>query len=258
MGADPFALGGRRIVVTGGAGRLGSAIVRALAAAGGRVIVLDKDGEGWARLAPAIEGEATFERCDVTDLEAIPGVVEGLDRRNDGLAAWFNCAYPRTEAWGAAPERDSPESWRRNVDMQMNSYCLFAAHAARSMAARGGGSVVNVASIYGMVAPDFSVYEGTDMTTPAAYAAIKGGVIAHSRYLASQYGRQGVRVNALCPGGVLADQPERFVAAYSRRTALGRMAEADEIGPPAVFLAADASSYVTGTTLVVDGGWTAL
>jgi NAD(P)-dependent dehydrogenase (short-subunit alcohol dehydrogenase family) len=109
-----------------------------------------------------------------------------------------------------------------------------------------------------MVAPDFSIYEGTSMTTPAAYAAIKGGLIAHTRYLAAYFGRQNVRANVISPGGVHAAQPDTFVAAYARRTALGRMARAEEIGPPVVFLCSSAASYVTGAVIPVDGGWTAI
>jgi NAD(P)-dependent dehydrogenase (short-subunit alcohol dehydrogenase family) len=145
-----------------------------------------------------------------------------------------------------------------NVDLQLNSYCLLGEHAAQAMAQRRGGSIINIASIYGMVGPDFHVYEGTEMTMPAAYSAVKGGVIAHTRFLASRYGASGVRVNAICPGGVAAGQPASFVNAYEMRTPLGRMAQAEEIGPPTVFLASNASSYITGAVLPVDGGWTAI
>ena len=255
---SPFRLDGLAAVVTGGLGRVGRSIGSALGDAGARLLVVDKDEADWLAARAEFPDDAAFHALDVTELEAIPAHVAAIDERLDGIAVWVNCAYPRTADWGGKPEQDTPESWRRNVDMQMTSYCLFADHAAQRMAARDGGSIINVASIYGVVAPDFAVYENTDMTTPAAYAAIKGGIVAHSRYLASYYGRRGVRVNALCPGGVAAGQPDTFVEAYGRRTALGRMAEAAEIGPPAVFLASEASSYVTGATLMVDGGWTAL
>jgi len=255
---DAFRLGGKTAVVAGGLGKIGGAIARALASAGARVIVVDNTNHGWRSLASDLGKEASFEMADLGEPSAVPGVVAALDRRSGGISVWVNCAYPRTSDWGAPPEKDRPESWRRNVQMQMVASCLAADQMAQLMAKRGGGSIVNVASIYGVVAPDFAIYEGTGLTCPAAYAAIKGGIIAHTRYLASYYGSRNVRVNALCPGGVSAGQPKRFVRQYAKRTALGRMAQAEELGPPAVFLASNASSYVTGATLMVDGGWTAI
>ena len=256
--SEPFSLNGRCVVVTGGAGRIGSAISQAMSDAGARLAVVDIDVTQAERIVGALSQTASFHSCDTSDIEAIPKAVDSLDSELGGIDVWVNCAYPRTNDWGAPADQVTVESWRRNVDLQLNGYCLFAEHIARRMAERGQGSIINVASIYGMVAPDTQVYLGTDILTPSAYPAIKGGVIAHSRYLASYYGRKGVRVNALCPGGVFAEQDERFVQAYSARTALGRMAEAEEIGPPAVFLASDAASYITGAVLPVDGGWTAI
>jgi len=257
-GEAAFRLDGMNAVVTGGLGRIGAAISRSLAAAGARVAVVDKSSKGWPALARELGHGAVFESADISVADAVPDIVASLDRRLGGISIWVNCAYPRTADWGVAPERDSPKSWRRNVEMQMVATCIAADHAAQRMAKRGGGSIINTASIYGVVGPDFSVYDGTGMTTPAAYSAIKGGIIGHTRYLASYYGRQGVRVNVICPGGVAAGQPKRFVTQYARRTALGRMAKAEELGPPTVFLASAASSYVTGAVLMVDGGWTAI
>lgn len=257
-GVDAFRLDGKTAVVAGGLGKIGGAIARALAGAGGRVIVVDKASQGWPSLARDLGKDAVFETADLAEPADVPELVAALDRRHGGISVWIHCAYPRTPDWGVPPEKDRPESWQLNVQMQLVANCLAADQIAQCMAKRGGGSIVNVASIYGVVAPDFGVYEGTGLTCPAAYSAIKGGIIAHTRYLASYYGGRNVRANVLCPGGVAAGQPKRFVAQYAKRTALGRMAQAEELGPPAVFLASDASSYVTGVTLMVDGGWTAI
>src|SRR3546814_18777232 len=172
---------------------------------------------------------------------------------------WVNAAYPRTADW-ATSRQDvfDAKSWRTNVDLQMNSYCLLSAAVAAAMAQRGSGSIVNVASIYGVVGPDFTIYEGLEMTTPPAYSAIKGGIIGYTRYLASFYAARGVRVNAVAPGGVMNNQPSAFAGNYARRTPMGRMAEAADIAWPVVFLASDAASYITGVVLPIDGGWTAI
>ena len=258
IGAEVFRLDGRTAVVAGGLGKIGGAITRALAAAGARVVVVDKSTQGWPALARNVGSKVTFIAADLAKPKKVHAIIAGLDARLGGIHVWVNCAYPRTTDWGTRPGQDRPESWQRNVEMQMVASCLAADSAAQLMAKRGGGSIINVASTYGVVAPDFAIYRNTEMTCPAAYAAIKGGMIAHTRYLASYYGRSGVRVNALCPGGIVADQPKGFIAQYARRTVLGRMANADEIGPPAAFLASDAASYITGIVLMVDGGWTAI
>jgi NAD(P)-dependent dehydrogenase (short-subunit alcohol dehydrogenase family) len=125
------------------------------------------------------------------------------------------------------------------------------------MAKQRGGAIINLASIYGNVAPDFSIYEGTEMTMPVAYSAIKGGIIALTRYIATYYAHYNVRANTVSPGGIFDHQKPSFVERYSKKTPLGRMARPEEIVGAVVYLASDASSYVTGHDLIVDGGWTA-
>jgi NAD(P)-dependent dehydrogenase (short-subunit alcohol dehydrogenase family) len=126
------------------------------------------------------------------------------------------------------------------------------------MVERGRGSIINISSIYGVVANDPSLYEGTDMKQPPDYTFVKAGMINFTRYLANYFGRQGVRANCICPGGYADDQPEPFVDQYTKRVPVGRMLENDDIKGAVVFLASDASEYVTGTSLMVDGGFTSL
>ena len=125
------------------------------------------------------------------------------------------------------------------------------------MAGLHGGSIINFASIYGMVGPSWEVYDGTDMTMPSAYAAIKGGVLTMSRFLATYYGPSGVRCNCVSPGGIRDAQPDSFVKSYEGLTPLRRMGRPEDVVGATVFLASDAAGYITGHNLVVDGGWTA-
>jgi len=120
-----------------------------------------------------------------------------------------------------------------------------------------GGTIINFGSTYGVVGPKFSIYEGTEMTSPAPYSAIKGGIINFTRYLATYYASHNIRVNAICPGGIFDEQNEKFVEKYNENTPMGRMGKPEEIAGPVLFLASEASSYITGEVLMVDGGWTA-
>ena len=170
-----------------------------------------------------------------------------------------NMAYPRTDDWLDKLEDVKIESWQKNVDIQMNSYCLLTREVAELMKENSiKGSIINCGSTYGVVGPDFNIYEGTELTSPAAYAAIKGGVINFSRYAASYYGKYGIRINCLCPGGIFNNQNETFVKNYEKKTPLRRMGKPDDIAPAVLFLASDAASYVTGAIIMIDGGWTCI
>lgn len=254
-------LHGRRAVVTGGLGLLGAAICVELADLGAQVLLLDIVEDAWAaRKGDLVKGgrNLDFVEFDAADTNGIKERVCELEDKYGPSDIWVNAAYPRTKDWGAGVEDMTAESWRQNVDMQLNAVCLNSSVVAERMAHRGGGSIVNLGSIYGCGAPDFSLYDGTDMTMPPAYSAIKAGINNYSRYLASYWGRCGVRVNVVCPGGVFDEQPEAFVGNYEARTPLRRMATPEEIAGPVAFLATDAAAYITGTILPVDGGWTAI
>ena len=258
---NEVSLRARISIVAGGLGQIGSAVTRQLSRAGSHVIVLDLcEGREKEFLGSedAGGGEVSYEHGDITKPECAEERIRELEERYGNIHVWINGAYARTADWGNTLEEVTIQSWRQNVDMQLNSCCLWANAIAKCMARRDGGSIVNVSSIYGVVAPDFTVYEGSEMTSPAAYSAIKGGIVAYTRYLASYYGRRNVRVNVVCPGGVFNNQPETFVARYNERTLLGRMARPEEIAGPVAFLASEAASYITGAILMVDGGWTAI
>jgi NAD(P)-dependent dehydrogenase (short-subunit alcohol dehydrogenase family) len=253
-----FSLINKTTVVTGGLGLIGTAITKSLVECGSNVIVIDINKDEYEKLPVNLKEQIHFEHHDLTDLNAIDGIVQELWDRFDGIDNWINNAYPRTADWGNKLEDVTVESWRKNVDVQLNSYCIISNEIAKKMAENGGGNIVNVSSIQALKAPDFSIYSGTEMTSPAAYTPIKAGVLMYSKYLASYFGHRNVRVNAVCPGGVFNNQPASFLERYNKKTLLGRMATPDEVARPVVFLLTEASSYITGTALTVDGGWTAI
>ncbi|MFH1428692.1 MAG: SDR family oxidoreductase [Candidatus Margulisiibacteriota bacterium] len=255
-----FSLEGKTAVVTGGAGLIGREIVAALAQAGAKTIIVDTDQKGSLALADSLNSEGMSVDCamlDVTDLDSLENNINELAEKYGSIDIWVNNAYPRTADWGNKVEDITVSSWRKNIDMQLNSYALCSKYAAEAMKAKGG-SIINMGSIYGVVGADFNVYKNTEMTMPMAYAAIKGGIVNLSRYLASYYGSDKIRVNTVCPGGVLAGQPAGFINNYSSKVPLGRMAVPEDIASAVLFLAADAGAYVTGATIMVDGGWTAI
>lgn len=252
-------LRGKTAFVTGGLGLIGLEVSRALCEAGARTVVCDIVPEAAARrkLKPLFcLGDIRYERFDITALPSLEKRLKALARKHRGLHIFVNNAYPRTKDWGARLPDVKLASWQKNIEMHLNSYAWLSRAACLQM--EKGGSLINFGSIYGVLGPDFTVYAGTALSNPPAYAAIKGGIINFSRYLAAYFGPKGVRVNNICPGGVFDNQNPKFVANYSKKVPLKRMARPDEIASAVLFLASDLSSYVTGQTLMVDGGWSAV
>jgi len=267
---DLFNLSGRVAVVTGGAGLLGSGFCRTLAQAGACVVIADLDEEAASSLANAMardELKATPCQVDVTSPESARGMVQAALKAFGRLDILVNSAAldpkfdPQHDGQQAGAFEDYPlESWNQAMNVNLTGMFLCCQAAVLPMLAQRGGSIINLCSIYGLVGPDQRLYQRPGEAPrfkPAYYSVTKAGVLGLTRYLATYYAGQNLRVNALTPGGVFNDHDEAFQQAYSARTVLGRMADAHEMDGALLFLASDASSYMTGANLVVDGGWTA-
>lgn len=261
-------LDGKVVVVTGSAGLLGSRYVRALAEAGGSVVSADLDETAAKETLAGLAGNHLAVGVDVTDPDSVRSLADRVvDAFGtiDGLVnnAAVNDKFERPELAGDLSrfEEYPLAQWQRSLDVNVTGMFLSSQAMGPVMAEAGSGSIVNVASTYGLVGPDQSIYrrdDGTqDFHKSPAYPTTKGAVIAFTRYLAAYWGHRGVRVNTLSPGGVENGQDEQFVRRYSARTPLGRMATPDDYSGAVVFLCSDASTYMTGANLVIDGGWTA-
>ena len=240
------------VVVTGGSGLIGKAILDNLKSNGAITIN--------AELKDARSGEATHEyvKCDVTSQESVKDAIDRVISKYGRVDGWVNNAYPRTSDWGNKFEDILFESWRTNVDFQLNSVFICSQEVLKIMKAQSSGAIVNISSIYGVVGPDFSVYNGTQMTMPAAYSAIKGGVINFSRYLAAYYGPYGITLICVSPGGIFDHQNQNFVSQYEAKVPMRRMGLPEDIAPAVGFLLSNDANYITGQNIIVDGGWTAI
>ncbi len=265
---DLFRLDGKVAVVTGGAGILGRGYCRALAERGATVVVADINQAACDTLAAQLAAETgAAVRGLAVDLSSEASIVawaKAILDTHGRVDVLMNNAAAKADGFFAPLENYSLQTWNEVMAVNVNALFLAVRELGPGMAERGSGSIINVSSIYGVVAPDQRIYEGSwyadlggAINTPMIYSATKGAVVAMTRYLATYWGPQGVRCNCLTPGGVASGQNEEFDRRYSARVPMGRMAKADEMIGALLYLASDASSYVNGQNLIVDGGWTA-
>lgn len=257
---DRFSLEGKVAVVTGGTGLYGLPFARGLADAGAHVVVTSRSADAAHATAAQLEGEDERRSViglplDQSDPDSISAFSAAVIRECGGVDVLVNNAVHRQ---GAGLSGTSAEDWDATSAANSRGLFLLTQQICASMMCRGrGGAVINIGSIYGIVAPDFPIYEGTPVVPPIFYSYDKAGMIGLTRYLAGALGPHNIRVNCLCPGGLGTDDGSSvFAAHYATRTPLQRMANADDVTPALVFLASDAARYITGVTLPVDGGWT--
>lgn len=262
-----FSLKNKTAIVTGALGLIGKVHCRALSEAGANVIVADIDKVKSQNFAETLQTESVGVSLDVTNPDSIRSLRDAVLNRFGNIDILVNNAAindmfedPKAATEQSKFENYPLELWKKSIDVNLTGVFLCSQILGYEMAKQKAGSIINIASTYGISAPDQSLYIKEDGTQsfykPPAYSATKGAVIMFTRYLASYWGKDGVRVNTLTPGGVENSQDDFFIQKYSSKTPLGRMAQPTDYKGALIFLASDASSYMTGANLIVDGGWT--
>ena len=266
-----FDMTGKTVIITGAAGLLGKQFSIALAQAGANVVVADLAGIPAAENANEIKEmglNAIAVEVDITDPNSTKAMVERALTAFGSVDVLVNSAAldPKFDSANILSQNVNEfetyplSSWKQALEVNLTGMFLASQAAVLPMLEQGRGVVVNISSMYGLVGPDQRLYErpdGTRQFKPVYYSVTKAGVLGFTRYLATYYAGKNIRVNALTPGGVFNDHDAIFTAQYSARTVLGRMANLDDMNAAMLFLCSDASSYMTGSNLVVDGGWTA-
>ena len=257
---DLLKLRRKKIFVLGGSGLLGSEICRVLSKQGAKVINLDlKKNKNFSH-------KDKYFKIDLSKFNLIEKEIKKSFKKYGTPHCFINCSYPSNNDWKNSSFKNVTEnSIQQNVSLHLNSYIWVALIFAEQMRKKKiKGSIVQFGSLYGVVGQNTNIYKGTKMKENMIYSAIKGGIISNTRQMSTHYGKFGIRVNTICPGGVQGHvknlgnkQPKKFLKNFQNRVPLKRLAKKEEISPAAAFLASDASSYITGITLMIDGGWSA-
>lgn len=253
-------LKGRRALITGASGKLGKVMADTLAELGASLVLVDQSIAELNSLS-----EDLFKRwgskidCQICDLEQQTQRSDLIKYvKQNGINILVNNAAfvgaSEIQGWNEPFEKQTVETWRRGLEVNLTSIFDLCQGLAPMLKTQEGASIINITSIYGLYGPDWSLYEGTNMNNPAAYAASKGGLIQLTKWLATTIAPE-VRVNAISPGGIFRNQSAIFVKRYEDKTPLGRMASEDDFRGAIAYLATDMSKYVTGQNFSVDGGW---
>ena len=261
-----FDIKGKTVVLTGSAGKVGSRFAHTLSNAGANVILVDKESKKNTKLESEIiqkyKTKAIAQNIDINDSIQVENLVEFVLKKYKKIDVLINNAHivPRNH-----PKRDAPfekfpvELWDETISDNMRGIFLCSQKIGKSMVKRKKGIIVNISSIYGIIGPDQRIYGKSRLNSPAYYSATKGAMVNLTKYLASYWGPKNIRVNTLTLGGIYDKKlhsEKEFVKNYSNKTMLGRMSNKEDYDGAILFLASDASSYMTGSNLIIDGGWT--
>lgn len=258
---NKFTLEKKTSIIIGGSGLIGKSIINVFLSAKSKVINLD------IKECKIKNKNYFFEYFDCSDVSNLESNFKKITRKYKSPNVYINCSYPITKDWYKSTfSNNFLKLTRRNIDIHLNTYIWTSSYIAELMKIKKiRGSIILFGSIYGNLGQNLSIYEKTKMSENMNYSSIKGGIINHSRQLASYYGKYGLRVNALSPGGITGHiagtkikQNAQFIKNYKNQVPLARLGKPEEIALSALFLASDASSYISGTNFLVDGGWSSI
>ena len=244
------------ILVTGGAGLLGAAFIDAITTSGGIAIIADVNDQRGLALKEKTGGKADYVHFDMTEKRSIVQAIESVSKQYGKIDGLVNNAYPRNKNYGRSLMDVEYSDFCENISLNLGGYFLASQQFAGYFMKQGHGNIINIASIYGVVAPKFEIYNHTTMTMPAEYAVIKSGLIHLTKYFAKYFKGKNIRVNSLSPGGIMDAQPEAFLDAYREACLNKGMLDTGDLVGSLLYLLSDLSQCVNGQNIIVDDGFT--
>jgi len=254
-------LNNKVVVITGGAGLIGQAFVKAVVQNGAIAIIADINEELGLKVKNELSNslgsdKIDFIHLDITSKESISNAIEQLQDKYKKIDVLVNNAYPRNKNYAKSFFDVEYEDFKENLGLNLGGYFTTSQQFAKYFQTQGYGNIINISSIYGVIAPRFEVYNGTNMTMPVEYAAIKSGLIHLTKYMAKYFKGMNIRVNTISPGGILDNQNELFLKQYKENCLSKGMLERDDLAGTLLYLISDMSKYVNGQNIVVDDGFT--
>ena len=249
-------LSSKVILVTGACGLLGQQIVQEIVDQNGYVLATDTNTEKATKLFHALPSkQVKFSPMDITEADSIDRAIAVGVKQFGSVDACVNSAYPRTTAWGTSFEKLEMADLQENLKLQLGGAILLSQRVMKYFISQGHGNLIHLSSIQGVAAPKFEHYEGTLMTSPIEYTAVKSGIISMTRWLAKYYKNNNIRVNCVSPGGILDQQPQSFLEKYRDSCTSKGMLDPTDVAGTVLFLLSDQSKYINGQNIVIDDGW---
>lgn len=255
-----FNLKGKVVVVSGGAGLLGQEFVKGICNAGGTSIIADYNIDNAVKIKEKIKQEVTSAKIeivemDITSKNSIKKAISSLLCNFKSIDALVNNAYPRNVSYGAKFNEVEYNDFCENIGMNLGGYFLTSQQFVQHFLKYKTGNIINISSIYGVIAPKFEIYEDTEMTMPVEYAVIKSGLIHLTKYMSKYFKGTGIRVNAISPGGIFDSQDKKFIQSYNKQCLSKGILDKEDITGSLLFLLSDSSKYINGQNLIVDDGF---
>lgn len=249
------------IVITGGAGLLGQAFSKAVLENNGIAVIADINEQKSLEITKNIQalypnGTVEFELVDINNKQSIGQMIDNLHQKYGHIDALVNNAYPRNKNYGKKFEDVTYEDFCENININLGGYFLISQQFLKYFCKQGSGNIVNISSIYGVIAPRFEIYDNTPMTMPVEYAAIKSALIHLTKYMAKYYKGKNIRVNAISLGGLLDSQPATFIESYNANSLNKGMLDKSDINGSLIYLLSDLSQFVNGQNIIIDDGFT--